>query len=33
MAEAAAANGLQKCFIDDEDAAFSAKTLGDPEVL
>ncbi|KAF8575494.1 aldolase [Ramaria rubella] len=32
MAEAAAANGLQKNIIDPEDAAFTAATLADPEI-
>jgi hypothetical protein len=32
MAEAAAANGIQKVTIDEEDAAFSAATQRDPEV-
>jgi ribulose-5-phosphate 4-epimerase/fuculose-1-phosphate aldolase len=33
MAEAAAANGIQKVLIDEEDAAFSAATLADPKML
>lgn len=32
MAEAAAANGIQKILIDEEDAAFSAATQQDPEI-
>ncbi|KAF8518472.1 class II aldolase/adducin N-terminal [Gautieria morchelliformis] len=32
MAEAAAANGVQKVTIDEEDAAFSAATQHDPDV-
>jgi hypothetical protein len=32
MAEAAAAKGIPKQIIDDEDAAFSNATLRDPDV-
>ena len=33
MVEAAAANGIQKVYVDDEAAAFTFKMSSDPEAL
>lgn len=33
LVEAALKHGLEKTLIDDEDAAFTAATLQDPDVL